>query len=61
MHIFLDKFHQGGKCTSQIASHQAVLRREVKVTDQNYSSFTYLQTDCLNIDRSSGSGRNYER
>ena len=30
MHTFLDKFHQGGKYSSQIASHQAELRREEK-------------------------------
>ena len=28
MHIFLDKFHQGGKYSAQIDSHQAELRRE---------------------------------
>ena len=38
MHTFLDKFHQGGKYSDQIASHQAELRREEKVTDQKYLS-----------------------
>ena len=28
MHTFLDNFHQGGKYSAQIASHQAELRRE---------------------------------
>ena len=28
MHTFLDRFHQGGKYSAQIASHQAELRRE---------------------------------
>ena len=28
MHTFLDNFQQGGKCSDQIASHQAELRRE---------------------------------
>ena len=27
MHIFLDNFHQGGKYSSRIASHQAELRK----------------------------------
>ena len=34
MHTFLDNFHQGGKYSSQIASHLAELRREEKFTDQ---------------------------
>ena len=34
MHTFLDNFHQGGKYSAQIASHQAELRREEKLTDQ---------------------------
>ena len=34
MHKFLDNFHQGGKYSAQIASHQAELRREEKFTDQ---------------------------
>ena len=33
-HTFLDNFHQGGKYYSQIASHQAELRREEKITDK---------------------------
>ena len=34
MHTFLDNFHQGGKYSAQIASHQAELRREEEFTDQ---------------------------
>ena len=34
MHNFLDNFHQCGKCSAQIASHQAELRREEKITDK---------------------------
>ena len=30
MHTFLDNFHQGGKYSDQIASHQSELRREEK-------------------------------
>ena len=33
MHTFLDNFHQGGKYSVQISSHQAELRREEKFTD----------------------------
>ena len=28
MHTFMDNFHQGGKYSAQIASHQAELRRK---------------------------------
>ena len=31
MHKFLDKFHQGGKYSAQMASHQVELRREGKL------------------------------
>ena len=34
MHTFLDNFHQGGKYSSQMASHQAELRREETFTDK---------------------------
>ena len=34
MHTFLDNFHQGGKYSAQIASHQAESRREENFTDQ---------------------------
>ena len=53
MHIFLDNFHQGGKYSTQMASHQAELRREEKFTDQKSLNISYLQTDYLNIDSSS--------
>ena len=61
MRIFFDNFHEGGKYTAQIASHQAGLIREGKITDQNSVSVSYLQTDSLNIDISSGSGIINER
>ena len=31
MHTFLDNFHQGGKYSAQMASHQVELRREAKL------------------------------
>ena len=39
MHIFLDKFHQSGKYSARIASHQSELRREENFTDKNISLF----------------------
>ena len=53
MHTFLDNFHQGGKYSAQIASHQAELRREEKFTDQKSLNISSLQIDYLNIDSSS--------
>ena len=61
MHTFLDNFHHGGKYSSQIASHQVELRREENFTDQKYLTISSLQTDYLNLDISSGFGRNSER
>ena len=61
MHTFLDNFHQGGKYSDQISSHQAELRREEKNTGQKYLSISYLQTDYLNLDSRSGFGENSER
>ena len=61
MHIFLDNFHQDGKYSSQIDSHQAELRRAENSTDQISLSISYLQTDYLNIDSSSRCGTNSER
>ena len=58
MHILLYNFHQDGKYTAQIASHHVELGRDEKCTDQKHLSITYLQTDYLNLDRSSGSDRN---
>ena len=53
MHIFLDKFHQGRKYSTQRASQQTYLRRD----DQKYLSISSLQTDYLNIESSSGCGK----
>ena len=39
---------------------QAELRREEKFTDQKLLNITSLKTDYLNIDSSSGFGRNSE-
>ena len=61
MHIFLNKFHQGVKYIAHISSNQAGLRRKTKFTDQKYLSISYLQTDYLNIDSSSGSSENDKR
>ena len=62
MHTFLDNFHQGGKYSAQIASHQAELRREEKFTVQKSFNISSLQTDYLNLDSSSsGSCRHIER
>ena len=61
MHTFMDNFHQGGKYSAQIASHQVELRREKKFTDKKSFNFSSLHTDYLNIDSSSGFGRNNER
>ena len=60
IHTFLDNFHQGGRYSSQIASHYAELRREENITDQKSLSISSLQTDYLNLDSSSGFGRNSE-
>ena len=54
MHIFLDDFHQGGKYTVQIVSHQANLRREETFTDQKSLYISSLQTEYLNLESSSG-------
>ena len=61
MHTFLDNFHQGRKYSAQIASHQEELSREEKFTNQKYLSISSLQTSELNLDRSSGCGRNIYR
>ena len=58
IHPFMDNFHQGGNYYAQIASQNAELRREEKVTDQKYLSILSLHTDYLNLDSSSGCGRN---
>ena len=61
MHTFLNNFEEGGNYSAQIASHQAELRREEKITDQKSLNISSLQIDYLNIDSSSGSSRNSER
>ena len=60
MYTFLDYFHQGGKYSSQIGSHEAELRREEKYIDQKSLNISSLQTDYLNIDSISGFGRDSE-
>ena len=61
MHTFINNFRQGGKYSTQIANHQAELRREETFTDEKSLSIPYLQTDYLNLDIISGCGRNSER
>ena len=62
MHIFLDNFHQSGKYSAQLASHQVELRREEKYPDQKYLNISSLQTYYLNLDNSiSGSSRHNEK
>ena len=60
MHIFLDNFHQREKYSSQIAIHQAELRRQEVFTDKKALPISSLQTDYLNLDNSSGCGKNSE-
>ena len=61
MYTFLDKFHQGGKYSAQIASHQVELRREEEFPDQKCLNISSLKTDYLNLDKSvSGSSRHNE-
>ena len=52
MHTFLDNFHQSGKYSAQLASHQAELRREEKYPDQKCLIISSLQTDYLNLNNS---------
>ena len=61
MHIFMDNYHQGGKYSTQIASHQSELRREERFTNQKSLSILSLQPDYLNLDSSSGCGKNSTR
>ena len=60
MHTFLDNFHQGGKNYAKIAIHQSELRIEEKFTNQKSLNISSLQTNYLNLDSSSGFGRNFE-
>ena len=57
----MDNFHQGGKYSSQIAIQQAKLNREENFTDQNNLSISSLQTDYIDLDRRSDSGKNSEK
>ena len=62
MHTFLDNFHQSGRYSAQLASHQAELRRGEIYPDQKCLSISSLQTEYLNIDNSnSGSSRHNEK
>ena len=61
MHILQDNFKQGGKYTAQIGSYQAESIREEICTEQKYLSITSIQNDYLNLDISSGYGKNNER
>ena len=61
MHIFLNNFHQDGKYSAQVASHQAELRREEKCTDQKPFNISSLQTAYLNFDSRSGFRRKNKR
>ena len=56
MHTFLDNFQQSGKYSSQLASHQAELRREEKYPDQKCLNISSLQTEYLNLDSSQSVG-----
>ena len=61
MHTFLDNFHQSGKYSAQLASHQAELRREETFPDQKCLNISSLQNYYLNLDNSvSGSSRHNE-
>ena len=62
MHTFLDNFQQSGKCSAQLASHQAELRREGKYPDQKCLNISSLQTEFLKFDSSeSGSSKHDEK
>ena len=62
MYIFMDNFHQSGKYSARLASHQTELRREGKYPDQNILNISSFQTYFLNLDNSiSGSSRHNER
>ena len=62
IHTFMDTFHQGGKYSAQLASHQAELRIEETFPDQKCLNISSLQTDYLILDISiSGSIRHNEK
>ena len=52
MHTFMDRFHQGGKYSAQIAIHQEELRREEEFTDQKSLNISSLHTAYLSTDSS---------
>ena len=60
MRTYLDNFHQGGKYSAQVVSHQAELTREEKFTEKKSLNISSLQTNYLTLDSSSGFGRNSE-
>ena len=60
MHIFLDNFYQDEKYSAKLASHEVELRRE-EIFPNICLSISSLQTDYLNLDSSSGCGKNGER
>ena len=49
MHTFMENFHQSGKYSAQLASHQTELRREEKYPDQKCLNISSLQIDYLNL------------
>ena len=61
MHIFLDNFHQGEKYCAQLAIQKAELRRENISTDQKFLCLSSQNIEYLNLDSTSGYGRNNER
>ena len=58
MYTLLEIFHQGGKYSSQIASHQVDLSREGKIVYRKSLSISALQIDYLSLENSV---RNTER
>ena len=61
MHLFSDNFHQCGEYSAQMASHQVEIRRERKFNEEKSLTISSLQSDYLNLDRSSVYGKNNER
>ena len=55
MHTSLDNFQQSGKYSSQLASHQAELKREEMYPDQKCLNISSLQTEYSNLDSSQSS------
>ena len=61
MHIFMDNIRQGEKYSAQIDNHQVEFRREGNFTDAKYLFISSLHTDHINLDSSSGCGKNSAR